>query len=121
MYNQCPESTNEKVGKEPARSIRFGSWLFKNVSVRFGSVWTIYFSGLTRFCSDALWLGPVLFGSVPRPVLAGSRIAQFGSVRPAVRFGFSFLPDKGALPAAAQQRLWGCGADGVLQSVRAQE
>ena len=33
----------------------------------------------------ASWLGPVRFGSVPRPVPAGSRIKQFASVRP-VRF-----------------------------------
>ena len=38
-----------------------------------------------------VWLGPIRFGSFPRPVPAGSGIKQFGSVRP-VRFGFRFLP-----------------------------
>ena len=42
---------------------------------------------------DASWLGPVRFGSVPRPVPARSRIKRFGSVRfGPVRFGFLFLP-----------------------------
>ena len=57
-------------------SVRFGS-------VRFGSVRTIQFPGSTRFglCfSDSSWLGPVRFGSVPRPVPAGSEIKRFGSV-----------------------------------------
>ena len=59
------------------------------------------FPGSTRFglrFSDASWLGPVRFGSVPRPVPAGSRIQRFGSVRP-VRFGsvsYSFLHVRGS-------------------------
>ena len=66
---------------------------------RFGSVRTKTIPGSTRFglrFSDASWLGPIRFGSVPRPVPAGSRINRFGSVRP-VRFGFLFLhvsPDR---------------------------
>ena len=43
--------------------------------------------------SDTPWLCPVRFGAVPRPILAGSGIQRFGSVRP-VGFGFSFLPVK---------------------------
>ena len=86
--------SNKGAGRNRFVSIRFGSRLFENSSVRFGSVWTIIFPGSTRFglrFSDASWLGPVRFGSVPRPVPAGSRIKRFGSVRP-VRFGFLFLP-----------------------------
>ena len=70
--------------------IRFGSGLFfDNSSFRFGSVRTNICPGSTRFdlrFSDASWLGPVRFGSVPRPVPAGSRIKRFGSV-PFGRFG----------------------------------
>ena len=60
-----------------------------------GSVRKSIFSGSTRSglrLSDASWLGPVRFGSVPRPVPASSRI-RFGSVRFS-RFGsvsYSFL------------------------------
>ena len=42
------------------------------------------FLGSTRFSlrfSDSSWLGPVRFGSVPRPVPAGSRIKRFDSDR----------------------------------------
>ena len=31
--------------------------------------------------SDASWLGPIRFGSEPRPVPASSEIKRFGSVR----------------------------------------
>ena len=80
-----------------AGSVRFVSVpdFFKNDrfgSVRFGSENQI--PGSTRFglrFSDVSWLGPVRFGSFPRPVPAGSRIKLRGSVRP-VRFGFLFLP-----------------------------
>ena len=66
-------------------SVRFDSFRFRTFrkfigSVRFGN----YFPGSTRFglrFSDASWLGPVRFGSFPRPVPAGSRIKRFGSVR----------------------------------------
>ena len=65
-------------------------------------------SRLTRFglCfSDSSWLGPVRFGSFPRPVPAGSRIKRCGSVR----FGrlrsvsYSFL-----------KRAWTTGSHGWL-------
>ena len=49
------------------------------------------------FFSDESWLGPVRFGSFPRPVPAGSRVKRFGSVRP-IRFGLLFLPVKSILP-----------------------
>ena len=67
-------------------SVPFGSIRFHSVpfgSIRFHSVRRTN-PGSTRFglrFSDALWLGPVRFGSVPRPVLAGSRSKRFGSVR----------------------------------------
>ena len=76
--------------------------LFESSSVRFGSVRKMMFPGSTRFgfrFPDASWLGPVRFGSVQRPVLAGSRIERFGSVRP-VRFGFLFLPASTAEPGS---------------------
>ena len=84
--------------QEGACSIRFVSVpCFSRInrfgSVRFGS--ETLCSGSTQFgllFSDASWLGPVRFGSVPRPVPAGSGIKRFGSVRP-VRFGFLLLPD----------------------------
>ena len=47
------------------------------------------------------WLGPVRFGSFPRPVPSGSTITRFGSVRfgsagsvRLVRFGFLVLPER---------------------------
>ena len=79
--------------QEGTGSVRFGSGLFEKSSVRFGSA--NHLSGSTRFGLRFLnvsWLGPVRFGSVPRPVPAVSRIKWFGSVRP-VRFGFFFLPE----------------------------
>ena len=60
--------------------IRFGSGLFeihRFGSVRFDSIRKISFPGLTPFglhFSGVSWLGPVRFGSVPRPFPAGSRI-----------------------------------------------
>ena len=51
-------------------------------SARFGS--EIQFPGSTRFdlrFSAASWLGPVRFGSFPRPVPAGSSMKRFGSFR----------------------------------------
>ena len=72
-------------------SIRFGSGLLNNSSVRFGSVRTNIFPGSTRFglrFSDASWLGPIRFGSFARAEPVGSRIERFGSVRlGSVRFG----------------------------------
>ena len=71
--------------KEP---VRFDSFRFRTFrkfigSVRFGSENSL--PGSMRFglrFSDASWLGgPVRFGSVPRPVPAGSGIERFGSVR----------------------------------------
>ena len=68
--------------------VRFDSFWFQNFrkvkSHRFASVRTIKFPGSARVglrSSDASWLGPVLFDSVPRPVLAGSRMHRFGWVR----------------------------------------
>ena len=67
------------------------------VSVRFGLA--IPFSDSMRFglrLLNASWLGPVRFGSFPRPVPAGSRIKRFGSThgpclsRRAVRRGDCF-------------------------------
>ena len=63
-------------------------------TVRFGLVRNLFVPGSTRRGLrfwDTPWLGPVQFGSVPRPVPAGSGIKRFGSVQP-VRFAFSFLP-----------------------------
>ena len=89
-------ATKHNYRKEP---VRFDSFRFRTFrefigSVRFGSE-----NAMSRFdlrFPDASWLGPVRFGSFPRPVPAGSEIEWFGSagsVRP-VRFGFLFPPDK---------------------------
>ena len=78
--------------QEGAGSVRFVSvpdfskfiGLVRFGSVRLGSVRTIWFPGSTRAglrFSDTSWLGLVRFGSVPRPVPAGSRMKRFGSVR----------------------------------------
>ena len=70
------------TGRKRFGSIRFGSRLFK--IDRFGSVRKCIFPGSTQFglrFSDTPWLAPVRFGSVPRPVPAGSGIKRFGSVR----------------------------------------
>ena len=69
-------------------SVRFDSFRFRTFlkligSVRFGSDFS-FCSDSTRFglrFLDTPWLGPVRFGSVPRPVPAGSGIKWFGSVR----------------------------------------
>ena len=72
-------------------SVRFVSVPDFSKINRFGSVRKCIFPGSTRFglrFSDTPWLGPVRFGSVPRPVPAGSGITRFGSVRfGSVRFG----------------------------------
>ena len=52
--------------------------------------------GSTRFglrFSDVSWLGPIRFGSVPRPVPAGFEIQRFVSVRfgPYGSVSYSFL------------------------------
>ena len=100
--NSCP--TDGRCGRAGALaadnagwnrfgSIRFGSGHLEISSVRFGSVrfgnvcfpvrrgWT---------CVFRTHRGSIRFGSVPRPVPAGSRIEQFGSIP--VRFGFLVLP-----------------------------
>ena len=62
-------------------SVRFVSVPDFSTILWFGSVRQIAFPGSTQFglrFSDAAWLGPVRFGSVPRRVPAGSRIKQFG-------------------------------------------
>ena len=87
-------------------SIRFGSGLFEKSSVRLGSVRKVEFPSSTQFSLcflNASWLGPVRFGSFPRPVPAGSEIKRFGSVRlRPVQFGFLLLPVIGrTLPRAA--------------------
>ena len=97
-------SLRSKPRKEPVRfdSFRFRTFLKLIGSVRFGLVRKIMFSGSTRLGPpflDASWLGPVRFGSVLRPVPAGSRIStvRFGSVRP-VRFLIpSCKPSRGLL------------------------
>ena len=80
---------NHITGRNRFGSIRFGSGLLGNLSVRFGSENNISrFDGFSLRFSDASWLGPVRFGSVPRPVPAGSGMKRFGSVRfGSVRFG----------------------------------
>ena len=58
-------------------SIRFGSVFLSKSPFRFGSVWQMLFSGSVRYglrFLDAFWLGSVRFGSVLRPVSAGSEI-----------------------------------------------
>ena len=84
----------ERFLQEGTGSVRFVSVpdfskIHRFGSVRFGS--ENIFPGSTRFglrFSDASWLGPVRFGSVPCPVPASSRIKLFGSVRfGSVRFG----------------------------------
>ena len=72
------------TGRNRFGTISCGSGLFESSSVRFGSVRKIVVPGSTRFglrFLDALWLGPVRFGSVPRPFPAGSEIQRVGSVR----------------------------------------
>ena len=88
------------TGRNRFGSIRFGSGLFDNSSVRFGLVRKITFPGSTRF-GLLFWMrsGSVRFGSVrfrvrfrPIPEFNGSvRFGSAGSVR-LVRFGFLFLP-----------------------------
>ena len=103
-----------KCRKEPVRfdSFRFRTCFRKLIgSVRFGKT---LFPDSTRFglrFSDVSWLGPVRFGSFPRPLPAGSRIKTvwFGSVWP-VRFGFLLLPvflnvRRGS--ASERARAWG--------------
>ena len=91
----CNDSTSITEGNRFG-SLRFGSGLFENSSVRFGSVRTVIFPASKRFdlrFSDASWLGPVGFGSVPCPVPTGYIIKRFASVRFG-RFGsvsYSFL------------------------------
>ena len=101
VRDSAATSGREGTGSVPdsfSKIHRFGSVRFG--SVRFGSVRKNVFPGSTRFglpFSDASWLGPIRFGSVPRPVPAASGIKWFGSVRfgpvRPVRFGFLFLPD----------------------------
>ena len=96
--------------KEPVLfgSVRFRT--FNKYSVWFSSA--IHFSGSMRFglrFSDASWLGPVRFGTVPRPVPTGSGIHRFGSIRfGSVRFGFLFPPAvrQCAIDVWRQRRTW---------------
>ena len=65
-------------------------------------------TGSVRFVSvpdfSQMFIGPVRFGSVPRPVPAGSEIKRFGSGRfGRVRFGLLFLP-AGTLSAGRSGR-----------------
>ena len=79
--------THEPVHKCRKEPIRFDSFRFRTFdkfigSVRFGS--DKCFPGSMRFglrFSEASWLGPVRFGSFPRPAPVGSEIKRFGSVR----------------------------------------
>ena len=73
-----PYSLREKNNK---RHVMFRKFVG---SVLLGSDNNKVLPGSTRFglrFSDASWLGPVRFGSVPRPIPAGSRIKRFGLVR----------------------------------------
>ena len=85
-------------------SVRFVSVPDISTINQFDSVRKTNCPGSTRFglcVSDASCLGPGRFGSFPRPVPAGSRMKQFGSIRP-VWFGFLFLSaNKNQLP-----KLW---------------
>ena len=82
--------------QEGTGSVRFVSVPDCSKINRFGSVRKLICPGSTLFglrFSDASWLGPVRFGSFPRPVPAGSGIKRLGSVR-LCRFGsvsYSFL------------------------------
>ena len=93
VFYPCDNDNNKKKKKNDNNrkdTVRFDSFRFQTFrkligSVPFGS--EIYVSGSTRFglrFSDTPWLGPVRFGSVPRPVPACSGIKRFrsaGSVR----------------------------------------
>ena len=73
----------------PPDSFRF--WTLRKI---IGSFRTDDFPGSTRFglcLSNASWLGPVRFGSFPRPVPAGSRIKRFDSVRFDRSVSYSFF------------------------------
>ena len=100
-------------GRKRFASIRFGSVSFEKSLFRFGSVWQLFLSGSMRFglyFLNASWFGPVRFGSVPRPVPAGSEIKRFGSVRPIGSVSYSFLRLPGhrrALPVLGpDERTW---------------
>ena len=113
-----------KYRKEPVRSISVPE--FSKIQ-RVGSVRKNKFPGSTRFglrFSDASWLHPIRFGSVPRLVPAGS--GRFGSVRP-VRFCFLLLPVSTKMAACVIAAPFGHGpteadpdgaeADGEIGSV----
>ena len=88
------------VRKEPVRfdSLRFRN--FENSSVRFGS--EIVFVPVRRgsACAFRARRGSVRFGSVPRPVPAGSEINRFGSAD-SVRF---LIPSCKQISALARKR-----------------
>ena len=101
IFQGEPRGLRGAAGRAQSRKepVRFDSFRLHNfwtiiVLVRFGLA--IVFSASMRFglrFFNASWFRPVRFGSVPRPVLAGSKIKRFGSVRFG-RFGpvsYSFL------------------------------
>ena len=79
MYRTCTH-----IYQGGAGSVRFVSVPPFSKIHRFGSVRKFAFPGSTRFgllFLDASSLGPVRFGSFPRPVPAGSKMKRFDSVR----------------------------------------
>ena len=99
--------------KEPVRfgSVRLRTFLKLIGSVRFGSENYNSWLDVVRpafFGRVVARSGSVRFGSVPRPVPAGSGIKRFGSVRPA-RFGsvsYSFLSKPANALEAGQLFVW---------------
>ena len=126
----CPVRGFASARKE---TVRFDSFRFRNFrkligSVRFGSVQKHISSGSTRFglrFLDMAWLGPVRFGSFPRPVPAGSRIngsVRFGSAG-SVRFlilSCSCFLESGIhhAPRATRTRTYGRLADVQFATVQ---
>ena len=79
MYDEISDDLAQDsplwAGRNRFGSIRFGSGLFEKSPVRFGSVRTnkfFQFDSVRTAFSDGSWLGAVRFGSVSRPVPAGS-------------------------------------------------
>ena len=94
----APQAERNRFG-----SIRFGSGLFENSSVRFGQLFFPVRRASACVFVDASSLVSVRFGAVPRSVPVGSRINRLGSVRfgsvRLVRFGFLSLPAQVQSPA----------------------
>ena len=88
-FYPCDVNDKQNNRKE---TVRFDSFRFRTFRKLIGSV------RCGSACAFRTRRGSVRFGSVPRPVPAGSGIKRFGSVQP-VRFGFSFLPE---IPCAVQ-------------------